>query len=179
MTIASGSKWHCKHCFKSFGRKGDLTRHERLHSGIKDHLCTTCGKRFAQFTALKTHQNTHTRAKPYKCGLFACKASFGDPSSCARHRKETHGGVPSYKCPVSGCSSSIKRRAAFKNHLKKHGLDPSTILSESVERCINQPSALPNQFIPMKEEEQMTLYTLDEHYEVKPALTMPMTYCGL
>jgi len=65
-----------------------------------------------------------TGSKPYRCGATGCRSSFGDPSSCARHRREMHRPRDPFKCPVSGCKSSILRMSAFKAHLKKHGLDP-------------------------------------------------------
>ncbi|KAH9482543.1 hypothetical protein JR316_0004643 [Psilocybe cubensis] len=122
-------QWICSECPKSFGRKGDLTRHELLHLGVKPHVCTTpgCGKAFSQYSGLKTHQNVHTKAKPYVCQLDSCNASFGDPSSCARHRKETHRRVSGYFCPVPRCNSRIKRRSAFTSHIKRHGIDPATL----------------------------------------------------
>jgi hypothetical protein len=120
----------CAICKKVFSRKADCNRHVRLHSGIRPYLCEAagCGKRFAQFTALKTHRNVHTGLKPFKCDFVECNAAFGDPSSCARHRREIHRPRKPFKCPVPGCPSSIRRSSSFKTHLKKHGLDPSTYL---------------------------------------------------
>ncbi|KAH7916271.1 hypothetical protein BJ138DRAFT_595855 [Hygrophoropsis aurantiaca] len=120
-------QWDCSLCPKSFTRKGDLARHEQLHSGIKPYLCEICGKSFAQHSGLKTHHNVHSKAKPYECGIGNCKKSFGDPSSCTRHRKETHNPDAVYKCVVDDCTTRIKRRSAFVAHLKKHNIDPATV----------------------------------------------------
>ncbi|KAI0000003.1 hypothetical protein BJV77DRAFT_939616, partial [Russula vinacea] len=95
-------------CNKVFSRKADCNRHLRLHAGIRPYPCEVpgCGKRFAQYTALKTHRNVQYHGlKPFKCEFVGCKATFGDPSSCARHRREIHSPKKPFKCPVPGCSS--------------------------------------------------------------------------
>jgi len=119
----------CSTCFKSFQRKGDLTRHQHLHTGYKPHVCEICGKAFSQYTGLKTHRNVHTKERPFKCNV--CVASFSDPSSCARHRRETHLNPGGHKCFYPGCRTSIKRRSCFMRHLKqKHGVDTANIKVE-------------------------------------------------
>ncbi|KAF8559185.1 hypothetical protein OG21DRAFT_1481033 [Imleria badia] len=139
------SLWSCPTCAKSFARKGDLTRHQAIHTGIKPHICETCGKGFRQFSGLKTHLNVHSKAKPYVCGIGTCKKAFGDPSSRTRHRKETHRREGAYKCIIIDCGTRIKRRSAFVAHLRKHGFDPNSldldaIASQSSERGIPAPT---------------------------------------
>jgi hypothetical protein len=113
----------CNICQKTFTRRADCTRHARLHAGIKPYRCEVegCGKRFAQFTALKTHNNVHTGLKPFRCGYAGCRSTFGDPSSCTRHRKEMHTPRKPYECFFPGCKSTILRSSAFKAHLRRHG----------------------------------------------------------
>ncbi|KIY49457.1 hypothetical protein FISHEDRAFT_72779 [Fistulina hepatica ATCC 64428] len=121
----------CNQCTKSFRRKGDLTRHCHLHNNLKPYVCEFCKRAFAQSSGLKTHRNTHTKAKPHKCGYPGCDAAFGDPSSCARHKKERHINAGGYQCLA--CPFRIKRLSLFKQHLMKHGVDPVQVeISEMV-----------------------------------------------
>ncbi|KAH9391094.1 hypothetical protein TYRP_006688, partial [Tyrophagus putrescentiae] len=47
--------------------KGDLTRHQLLHTGIKAHKCTICSKTFAKKSNLTQHQAAHSDSRPFQC----------------------------------------------------------------------------------------------------------------
>ncbi|TPX46264.1 hypothetical protein SeMB42_g03765 [Synchytrium endobioticum] len=82
-------EYQCPTCFKFFGKKGDLHRHEMIHSGDKPFKCSypLCTKAFVQRAALITHTRTHTGEKPFVCEVPFCGRRFSDPSQFSRHRK--------------------------------------------------------------------------------------------
>ena len=56
---------------KTFVRKGDMNRHQFIHSGQRLYACDVCNKTFKQKNNLKTHQLVHSGQRPYACEV--CK----------------------------------------------------------------------------------------------------------
>lgn len=57
----------CNECGRSFSRSDMLTRHSRLHSGVKPYQCGKCHQVFSRSDHLSTHERTHTGEKPFQC----------------------------------------------------------------------------------------------------------------
>jgi uncharacterized Zn-finger protein len=59
-------------------KKHALTLTERIHSGIRPHVCDypNCGKQFIQRSALTVHQRVHTGEKPHMCERCGKVISF-------------------------------------------------------------------------------------------------------
>lgn len=68
----------CIECNRVFARSDMLTRHFRLHSGLKPYQCSKCLQVFSRSDHLATHERTHTGEKPYQCNLCAYSACRRD-----------------------------------------------------------------------------------------------------
>ena len=50
-------------CGKSFTRNEELTRHRRIHTGIRPYQCGSCPKRFGRKDHLNKHERIHLRGR--------------------------------------------------------------------------------------------------------------------
>lgn len=58
-------KYKCKLCSRSFTTSGHLARHNRIHTGVKNHVCPFdgCNARFSRQDNCMQHYKTHLNVK--------------------------------------------------------------------------------------------------------------------
>ena len=89
-------KWHmgikdqvCSTCGKGYRIKRSLDEHiETIHLGNKKYPCKSCGKEFGRITSLKVHELIHTGEMPFKC--LNCGLGFKEKRNMLNHMAKAH-----------------------------------------------------------------------------------------
>jgi len=113
---ASTKTIKCEQCDKLCLSEGELQRHiDRIHLKVRRCLCTVCGKKFFDGSALKAHSKTHWEVKPYPCGY--CDKRFADAFEVKRHERG-HTGEKPHVCEI--CGKTFRQGYFLNVHLRSH-----------------------------------------------------------
>lgn len=117
-TATAEASYACGYCGKCFAYYTHLATHQRIHTGERPYACFHCGKRFAHNSTLVTHQRIHTGERPYCC--FYCGKCFTKKSNLTTHHR-IHTGERPYAC--AKCGKRFGSKSHFNRHVKIHKRD--------------------------------------------------------
>ncbi|XP_055682143.1 zinc finger protein 184-like [Lutzomyia longipalpis] len=107
-------KFICDICGKTFGTKGNLSEHCKIHGDDWPFQCAYCPRKFKTAANMKIHEEIHTDTK-FKCPH--CDVLANTKRSLRFHLL-VHTDEKKYKCKY--CSRTFKRPTALKYHLHQH-----------------------------------------------------------
>ncbi|XP_055306531.1 zinc finger protein 135-like [Sitodiplosis mosellana] len=129
--IHIGKSFECYVCRRVAPSRRKLYSHMRnMHvskkaedtHGVKNFVCTWCGKVFSREYLLKQHENSHTGLRPYVC-RYGCGKSFAACSAQRAHMRYVHEGQKRYQCKIDGCDQAFGGSTGFKKHKRDvHGI---------------------------------------------------------
>eukprot|EP00094_Tigriopus_californicus_P008872 TCALIF_08553-PA protein Name:"Similar to ZNF92 Zinc finger protein 92 (Homo sapiens)" AED:0.14 eAED:0.14 QI:0/0.33/0.25/1/1/1/4/69/455 len=106
--FATGTKFQCPQCQKTFSCNGNLTKHMVLHAVDKPFKCDICPMQFNQARDLRAH-----RERRFQCGI--CGKQFQSNSVLNKHQSR-HNEKKDHKCHQ--CSKAFTVIADLRAHVK-------------------------------------------------------------
>nr|XP_021510162.1 zinc finger protein with KRAB and SCAN domains 7 isoform X3 [Meriones unguiculatus] len=135
LILHSNKLYECEECGKACSN-GNLTDHQRIHTGEKPYECIECGKAFSRSKCLLRHQSLHTGGKPYKCSK--CGKAFSQNSQLIDHER-IHSGEKPFECRECGKKFSLSK--CLIRHQRLHTGEKPYKCSQCG-KCFNQNSHL-------------------------------------
>jgi len=114
--------FQCSYCQFTTKERGQLLRHENIHTRAHQYSCDVCGKSFLDTRDLNNHKTVHTNERNMPCQM--CEKSFKSDLYLHRHIKLVHSdSAGEFKCEV--CDKVFKTKDYLRRHTKKiHCADP-------------------------------------------------------
>ena len=107
--------FNCAICDIEFNRKGDYSKHVRIHMGDRPFVCKICGRKFAMKSILTSHLMIHSGVKSFECN--ECDHKCYKKSDLTRHMRVHTGELP-YACKE--CGKQFNDSSNFRRHMRIH-----------------------------------------------------------
>lgn len=128
----------CSICDSEFEQLQVIQDHVNLfHKDVKRRSCPHCGRTFTQTGDLTRHVRIHTGIRPFKCPFDGCKYAFissGDLHKHVRRHNQMLNPIPKpHVCPK--CGKDFERGYDLKRHSSMHAKDDPNFKGFNCELC--------------------------------------------
>lgn len=135
MTVEDGTQFTCTVCEAVFDERQAAQDHVNfVHKDVKRRSCPHCGRTFTQTGDLTRHVRIHTGIRPFKCPFEGCSFAFISSGDLHKHVRRHQQHVP--KPHVCGtCGKDFERGYDLKRHSSMHAMDDPNFTGFSCELC--------------------------------------------
>lgn len=105
----------CTICHKILGSKGNLVKHQIIHTGIKPYKCNFCSKEFSLKGNRDKHELIHSDSRAHQCQI--CFKKFTLKGNLQQHIL-THSTVKFFRCYL--CDKEFTLKGNLDKHIKRH-----------------------------------------------------------
>lgn len=105
----------CTICHKVLGSKGNLVKHQVIHTGVKPFKCSFCEKEFSIKGNRDKHELIHTNTRNFRCEV--CGKEFTLKGNLQQHVL-THSTMKFFRCGI--CSKEFTLKGNLDKHVKRH-----------------------------------------------------------
>ncbi|XP_062561072.1 uncharacterized protein LOC134225213 isoform X2 [Armigeres subalbatus] len=126
----------CSICESVFDDRRHVQEHvNKDHSDVKRRSCPHCGRTFNQTGDLTRHVRIHTGIRPFKCPFEDCEYAFISSGDLHKHvRRHNQQNVPKpHVCTV--CGKDFERGYDLKRHSSMHAKDDPNFQGFNCELC--------------------------------------------